>query len=288
MMSEFVYMEEDWDLQAVVRGWTANTEDSANFMDNSPSYFTSSSIQQHDYFPSSFKENFEIDAVSDQLYEPFFPVLQPLATTSISVPCKEAKEPQKQISPKLITNESSKPTTSVAKSRSRKNLHKKVVQQAAEGGSQSDMWAWRKYGQKPIKGSPYPRSYYRCSSLKGCLARKQVERSGSDPTQYIITYTAEHSHTHPTRRRSLPGSTRTNKSSQHKETNMPTTTSTEDVIPKLEEGQTLIMEDRGSHEIMKLQDMLFNDDLFPSIEDFEGFFPDQYADSFDLLTNLEQ
>ncbi|GKV03909.1 hypothetical protein SLEP1_g16144 [Rubroshorea leprosula] len=45
----------------------------------------------------------------------------------------------------------------------------------------SDLWAWRKYGQKPIKGSPYPRGYYRCSSSKGCSARKQVERSRTDP-----------------------------------------------------------------------------------------------------------
>nr|TKR74827.1 WRKY transcription factor 35 family protein [Populus alba] len=36
----------------------------------------------------------------------------------------------------------------------------------------SDLWAWRKYGEKHIKGSPYPRGYYRCSSSKGCLAKK--------------------------------------------------------------------------------------------------------------------
>jgi hypothetical protein len=31
----------------------------------------------------------------------------------------------------------------------------------------SDLWAWRKYGQKPIKGSPYPRYVllYGCTSL---------------------------------------------------------------------------------------------------------------------------
>jgi hypothetical protein len=72
----------------------------------------------------------------------------------------------------------------------------------------ADLWAWRKYGQKPIKGSPYPRGYYRCSSSKGCLARKQVERSHSDPSMLIISYSAEHNHPWPSHRNSLAGSTR--------------------------------------------------------------------------------
>ncbi|KAJ8627403.1 hypothetical protein MRB53_020710 [Persea americana] len=73
----------------------------------------------------------------------------------------------------------------------------------------SDHWAWRKYGQKPIKGSPYPRGYYRCSSSKGCSARKQVERSRNDPKMLVITYTSEHNHPWPTQRNALAGSTRT-------------------------------------------------------------------------------
>ncbi|KAK2378699.1 putative WRKY transcription factor [Trifolium repens] len=76
----------------------------------------------------------------------------------------------------------------------------------------SDLWAWRKYGQKPIKGSPYPRGYYRCSNSKECLARKQVEKNKSDPTMFIVTYTVtytdEHSHPSPTHRNYLVGSTR--------------------------------------------------------------------------------
>ncbi|VFQ76416.1 unnamed protein product [Cuscuta campestris] len=84
---------------------------------------------------------------------------------------------------------------------------KRVCQVPAEGLS-SDVWSWRKYGQKPIKGSPYPRGYYRCSTSKGCLARKQVERNRSDPNMFIVTYTAEHSHPMPTHRNSLAGSTR--------------------------------------------------------------------------------
>ncbi|GAV65609.1 WRKY domain-containing protein [Cephalotus follicularis] len=99
----------------------------------------------------------------------------------------------------------------------RKNQAKKVVCIPAPAASNSrssgevvpsDLWAWRKYGQKPIKGSPYPRGYYRCSSSKGCSARKQVERSRTDPNMLVITYTSEHNHPWPTQRNALAGSTR--------------------------------------------------------------------------------
>lgn len=42
------------------------------------------------------------------------------------------------------------------------------------------------------------RGYYRCSSSKGCPARKQVERNRLDPTKLLITYSCEHNHPLPT------------------------------------------------------------------------------------------
>lgn len=92
----------------------------------------------------------------------------------------------------------------------------------------SDLWAWRKYGQKPIKGSPYPRGYYRCSSSKGCSARKQVERSRTNPNMLVITYTSEHNHPWPTQRNALAGSTRSHPS------RTPTTPTARKTSPKHE------------------------------------------------------
>ncbi|CAD6269616.1 unnamed protein product [Miscanthus lutarioriparius] len=57
-----------------------------------------------------------------------------------------------------------------------------------------DEYSWRKYGQKPIKGSPHPRGYYKCSSVRGCPARKHVERCVDDPAMLIVTYEGEHNH----------------------------------------------------------------------------------------------
>ncbi|KAF5476086.1 hypothetical protein F2P56_007828 [Juglans regia] len=56
-----------------------------------------------------------------------------------------------------------------------------------------DGYKWRKYGQKAIKNSPNPRSYYRCTNPR-CSAKKQVERSLEDPETLIITYEGLHLH----------------------------------------------------------------------------------------------
>nr|QCV57339.1 WRKY transcription factor [Fagopyrum tataricum] len=58
----------------------------------------------------------------------------------------------------------------------------------------ADEYSWRKYGQKPIKGSPYPRGYYKCSSIRGCPARKHVERCVDEPAMLVVTYEGDHNH----------------------------------------------------------------------------------------------
>ncbi|XP_057441334.1 WRKY transcription factor 28-like [Lotus japonicus] len=56
-----------------------------------------------------------------------------------------------------------------------------------------DGYRWRKYGQKAVKNSPYPRSYYRCTTQK-CTVKKRVERSFQDPSIVMTTYEGQHNH----------------------------------------------------------------------------------------------
>lgn len=59
-----------------------------------------------------------------------------------------------------------------------------------------DGFRWRKYGQKPVKNSPFPRSYYRCTN-SSCNVKKRVERSLNDPTIVVTTYEGKHAHPSP-------------------------------------------------------------------------------------------
>ncbi|KAI5585036.1 hypothetical protein BDE02_06G119800 [Populus trichocarpa] len=71
-----------------------------------------------------------------------------------------------------------------------------VVQSSTDSEILGDGFRWRKYGQKIVKGNPYPRSYYRCTSIK-CNVRKHVERVSDDPRAFITTYEGKHNHEIP-------------------------------------------------------------------------------------------
>ncbi|XP_058102530.1 probable WRKY transcription factor 20 isoform X2 [Magnolia sinica] len=73
------------------------------------------------------------------------------------------------------------------------------------GRPSEDGYNWRKYGQKQVKGSEYPRSYYKCTH-PNCQVKKKVERSHDGQITEII-YKGAHNHPKPQpSRRSAIGS----------------------------------------------------------------------------------
>ncbi|KAI4301511.1 hypothetical protein L6164_034784 [Bauhinia variegata] len=145
-------------------------------------------------------------------------------------------------------------------SKKRKTVQKTVVKvrigenvsKLKNEGLPSDLWSWRKYGQKPIKGSPYPRGYYRCSTSKGCSAKKQVERCRTDASMLIITYTSTHNHPSP----DLPSTT--NSTQQPKEE--PQTQTTEDLPTTTKEEEE--EEEKEDHKPTVASDQCANQENF--------------------------
>ncbi|XP_076954529.1 WRKY transcription factor 22-like [Bidens hawaiensis] len=234
-------MDSDWDLHAVVRGCCSAVSSYSATTTTTPPLDTytqqNSTFYEHNYMsffldlcqPTSDNS---IEQFLNNHYHPLhFQNLHKPPSSPQSIPVsplsvlgglqdppyhhhhhqQQQHHHEKQVRGKQLSFGISGCTTTHAQSttkfKKRKNQIKKVCQVPAEGPT-SDLWSWRKYGQKPIKGSPYPRGYYKCSTLKGCLARKQVERNRSDPGMLIITYTGEHSHPMPTQRNTLACSSR--------------------------------------------------------------------------------
>ncbi|GER33893.1 WRKY DNA-binding protein [Striga asiatica] len=74
--------------------------------------------------------------------------------------------------------------------------HENVDQRTSEDPTSSeDGYSWRKYGQKHVKGSEYPRSYYKCTH-QNCQVKKKVERSHEGHVTEII-YKGAHNHPKP-------------------------------------------------------------------------------------------
>ncbi|XP_057448133.1 probable WRKY transcription factor 57 isoform X3 [Lotus japonicus] len=102
-----------------------------------------------------------------------------------------SSSPKQNIKPRFLF--------SLGSSKSKKKGQKRIRQPRfafmtkSEVDHLEDGYRWRKYGQKAVKNSPFPRSYYRCTNSK-CTVKKRVERSSEDPTTVITTYEGQHCH----------------------------------------------------------------------------------------------
>ncbi|KAL5062069.1 hypothetical protein RYX36_023806 [Vicia faba] len=69
-----------------------------------------------------------------------------------------------------------------------------ILEKVTETPIDDDGHQWRKYGQKNINNSQYPRNYYRCTHKydQRCLTTKQVERIQQKPPLYKTTYYGHH------------------------------------------------------------------------------------------------
>ncbi|XP_047150493.1 probable WRKY transcription factor 70 [Vigna umbellata] len=78
--------------------------------------------------------------------------------------------------------------------RGRYNRRKSLLTWTELSYTTDDNHAWRKYGQKKILNSEFPRGYFRCSHRydKGCKATKQVQRDEQYPQMYQTTYIGSH------------------------------------------------------------------------------------------------
>ncbi|KAK4734617.1 hypothetical protein R3W88_008878 [Solanum pinnatisectum] len=83
-------------------------------------------------------------------------------------------------------------------------IFKRVFYEVLQEELTDDKWAWSKYGQKSIKGSPFPRNYFKCSTSGSCKATKIIEKSPKNENYFLVPYSDEHNHNPPTYRRSLP------------------------------------------------------------------------------------
>uniref|UniRef100_M4CLL7 WRKY domain-containing protein n=3 Tax=Brassica TaxID=3705 RepID=M4CLL7_BRACM len=85
--------------------------------------------------------------------------------------------------------------------------HQAVSYNGREQRKGEDGYNWRKYGQKQVKGSENPRSYYKCT-FPNCPTKKKVETSLEGQITEIV-YKGSHNHPKPqsTRRSSSSSST---------------------------------------------------------------------------------
>lgn len=113
--------------------------------------------------------------------------------------------------------------------------NKRTLPATTIGRSSEDGYNWRKYGQKQVKGSEYPRSYYKCNHAN-CLVKKKIECAHEGQITEII-YKGSHNHPKPQPSCGAP----------------PGPASSLDGMPEMDEGESVQKNTKSGFKDIKVQ-----------------------------------
>ncbi|EEF35722.1 transcription factor, putative [Ricinus communis] len=129
------------------------------------------------------------------------PLLASSSSPSEKGVVKQEFTPVQSFSSEMAPLQSSMQTNAVApQPQPSYNHYSQPASYMREQRRSDDGYNWRKYGQKQVKGSENPRSYYKCT-YPNCPTKKKVERSLDGQITEIV-YKGSHNHPKPQARSS--------------------------------------------------------------------------------------
>ncbi|CAK9166665.1 unnamed protein product [Ilex paraguariensis] len=113
--------------------------------------------------------------------------------SSMNTTVKSEPPSIQSFSPEISTVEN---TQSNGRFQSASSNYNQSSQSMSERRRSDDGYNWRKYGEKKVKGSENPRSYYKCT-YNNCPMKKKVEKSLDGGQITEIVYKGSHNHPKP-------------------------------------------------------------------------------------------
>ncbi|XP_062094938.1 probable WRKY transcription factor 26 [Humulus lupulus] len=163
--------------------WRSNSKDKQQQMEEEEKFFSDFSFQPRTG-PVSMEKSMERPPQQPHEQAWQFDFNKSTKQSTFPIEKKEVKTEYPSSKPIFVPSEMNIPQTHYAQP------SQYVREQKSEDG-----YNWRKYGQKQVKGSENPRSYYKCTSAN-CLMKKKVERSLDGQITEIV-YRGNHNHPKP-------------------------------------------------------------------------------------------